>query len=304
LGQATTTLKSAFTLPANLSDPVQLSRSIAFPQPDGRVFDLLLTLNGGAITGTLTYAADGTSLSFTATRPVTAPAPTGVTALSGAYSAAFVVPTAGPGLPTGSGAAALTVTKTGGIRVAGNLGDGLKVAASGTLDKNGAYPFYLYSAGSKTAGQEIALGQISAVLGAKPVQFTGTLDWLRNPNAKDLAYPAGFYTRLSLTADPVHPISILGSTAHIIFSGGDLGSSAPRSLLISKTGAVTPASTLGGAFSLRYSASTGLFTGSFLDLGNKPRTFTGALLQSQDEGFGYFQETTGLTGSVVLQSGP
>ena len=43
--------------------------------------------------------------------------------------------------------------------------------------------------------------------------------------------------------------------------------------------------------------------GSFLDNGAK-RLFTGALLQSQDEGFGFFQETNGVTGSVLLQTGP
>ena len=49
-------------------------------------------------------------------------------------------------------------------------------------------------------------------------------------------------------------------------------------------------------------ASTGLFTGSFID-NTKARTFTGAFLPSQDEGFGYFEETNGQTGSVLLQPG-
>jgi len=99
-------------------------------------------------------------------------------------------------------------------------------------------------------------------------------------------------------------LSLLAPTAQITFSGGDLGAtSIVRSLNISAKGVVTPASTTGGAFSLSYSAATGLFTGSFLDNGAK-RTFTGAFLPSEEEGFGFFQETNGLTGSVLLQSGP
>ena len=306
LGQASTAkpLKSAFSLPAVLSNPVQFGGAISLP--DGRIFDLVLTLNGGVIDGALTNPSDGSSLNFTATRPVTAPVPPPVAALAGAYSAALLLPTPGAGLPEGFGAASITVTKTGAIHLAGNLGDGVKIAASGTLDATGAYPFYFYTAGSKTAGAEIALGKISAVLGNKPVQFTGALDWSRNPITLSTPppYAAGFFTRLELTADPSHPLSLLGSTAQITFSGGDLGTTTVvRSLDISTRGVVTPASTTGGAFSLSYTAATGLFTGSFLDLGAK-RTFTGALLQSQNEGFGFFQETNGLTGSVLLQSGP
>jgi hypothetical protein len=302
LGQASTTLKSAFTLPSNLNNPIQYNGALSLP--DGRSFTLTLSLNSGSITGTISSIAGGSPLNFTATSPVAAPVPAAVAALNGAYATAFTIPSPAAGLPTGSGAAAITVTKTGAIRFAGNLGDGLKASLGGVLDANAGYPFYLYAAGSKTAGAEIALGRISAVLGQKPAQFRGALDWIRNADADDPAYPAGFYTRLIVTADPPQSLSLLAPTAHLTFSGADLTAPLLQELSISPTGVATPTSLPNGLFSFKYSKATGLFTGSFLDFGSKPRTFSGAFLPSQTKGFGYFEETTGVTGSVLLQTGP
>jgi hypothetical protein len=301
LGQQTSTLKNSFTLPSTSGNPPQFASQLKLA---GNIFNLTLALgSGGAITGSLSSTSDNSSLSFSATRPVAAPVPSAVAALAGSYGAAFTIPTPATGMPTGSGAVAVTVSKSGAIRFAGNLGDGLKVSLGGILDANGAYPFYLSTSASKTAGAELALGEISAVLGQKPVQFTGTLDWFRAANTNDPAYRAGFCTRLMVTADPAGSLSGLAPTAQIAFAGGDLKSSLAQGLNISRTGVATPASLPNGAFSLKYSKSTGLFTGSFMDLGQK-RTFTGAFLPSDNKGFGYFQETGGLTGSVLLQTGP
>ena len=239
---------------------------------------------------------------------MTAPIPSAIAALAASYGGALVIPsstTAPPTpLPAGDGAVGITVTKTGSFRIAGNLGDGLKVSSGGTLDSNGAYPFYLYSPLSKTSGAEIALGEISATPGAKPGQFTGSLDWFRNPLGADPAYPQGFDTRFILTADPGQSIASLRPTVHLTFSGADLTSNLVQDLTISKTGTTTPTTLSNGPFTFKYSASTGLFSGTFMAVGKKPRPFSGAFLPSQTKGFGYFEETTGLTGSVFLQTGP
>ena len=69
---------------------------------------------------------------------------------------------------------------------------------------------------------------------------------------------------------------------------------------ISNRGVVTAPSGPTG-FTLKFTTATGLFNGAFRDTGNVKRTFNGALLQSQSSGKGFFQETSGLTGSVVIQ---
>jgi hypothetical protein len=55
---------------------------------------------------------------------------------------------------------------------------------------------------------------------------------------------------------------------------------------------------------MKLSPATGLFTGSFLDAGSMKRAFSGAILQGQSLGYGFFQEPTGATGGVFLQKTP
>lgn len=52
-------------------------------------------------------------------------------------------------------------------------------------------------------------------------------------------------------------------------------------------------------FTMTLAPATGLFTGTFLDIGNKSRTFKGAVLQKQNRGAGLFKGN-GQTGTVEV----
>ncbi|MGH9882039.1 MAG: hypothetical protein ACRD6N_11440, partial [Pyrinomonadaceae bacterium] len=76
----------------------------------------------------------------------------------------------------------------------------------------------------------------------------------------------------------------------IIATGGNLP------FAVTNTIRLTPANTIWNwtpSFKLALDRNTGIFSGSFRIPGTSiTRTFYGALLQNQDEGFGYFLGTT------------
>jgi uncharacterized repeat protein (TIGR03803 family) len=266
----------------------------SFTVPGGSSYSATLSLTAGALlTGTLTNQTDSSQIPLEAEKAV----PRLDAALAGPYTA-LLPAVSGNGLPGGNGYGSLTVSKTGAVKFAGKLGDGLPVTFSGSLDSNGVLPFLFAKPAGRTTGAELLLGSVAFPPAASGT--AGTLTWYRT---KDSLYPNGFSTTIPfLTGRYTAPPVSYGS-AHVTFSAGDLTTSVVEPISIN-LGLRDQVTTTGPTpFTLKFTAATGLFTGTFPDSG-APRPFTGAVLQSGSTGLGLFQEPSGATGSVLLRTTP
>jgi hypothetical protein len=89
----------------------------------------------------------------------------------------------------------------------------------------------------------------------------------------------------------------------VALSGGDLVTQIIEPVSIAANDKVTATSPGATRFTLKFTAKTGQFTGSFMFNGTT-RAFGGAVLQSGNSGLGVFQEESGQTGAVLLQKTP
>jgi hypothetical protein len=253
--------------------------------------NLLLTA-GGVLTGVITSQGNGSQIALSAERA----APRADKNLAGAYTVVLPAPSGAPSLPGGNGYGTLTVSKTGAVKFAGKLGDGIPVTLSGSLDSNGVWPFLFVKAAGRKAGAELLLGSVAFPPAASGT--AGTLTWYRTANMNDPAYPGGFSTTIPFVAAPYAAPPVNYTSATVTFSGGDLVTALIEPIGINSHGLVTP----GGAtpFTLKFTSKSGLFSGSFPDYGTV-RSFSGAVLQSGSYGMGLFEEKSGQTGSVVIE---
>jgi hypothetical protein len=264
-----------------------------FRLPDGRLYNAALSLTSGPLlSGTLTNEGDGTQIALSAELP----APRADQAIAGAYTVALPAPTGSGTLPGGNGFGTVTVSKTGTVKFAGQLGDGVPLTLSSTLDSHGVWQFLFIRPAGKSAGRELVLGSIAFPAASGTA---GILDWYRTANNADPAYSGGFSTTVPfLTGAYAAPANDYHS-ASITFSGANLATQTVKTVAISHSGLVT----YSGAdpFTLKFAPKTGLFTGSFMDTTDVRRVFSGAVLQSGSCGMGLFQGASGQTGSVLLQ---
>jgi hypothetical protein len=288
LGGASVKADNSFTNDAQFNGP--------FTLPGNRTFNAALSLTaGGMLTGTLTSQTDSTQMAISAERA----APHSDQALAGTYTVELPAASGTAPLPGGNGYGTLTIAKTGAVKFAGKLGDGLPVTLSGYLDSNGVWPFLYVKPAGKKEGSELLLGPITF---PPPASGTaGQLSWYRAANTLDTAYPAGFSTSIPAITGTYKSPAVSYPAASIIFSGGDLNAGVAKALTISPKDKVTYAGS--DKFSLTFASHTGLFSGSFSDTGTL-RHFAGAVLQSGSSGVGLFQEKSGKTGSVILQGAP
>ena len=258
--------------------------------PDGRSFNASLSLSSGAVlAGTLTNVSDSTQIVLSAART----AAHADQALAGVYTAVLPAVSGTGALPGGAGFGALTLSATGGVKFAGKLGDGVPVKVSGALDSTGVWSLLFARPATKSAGAELLLGSVSFPVATNGP--AGTLSWYRTA---DKTYPGGFSTPVTFLAAPYAPPAVTSTSAKVTFSGADIGTPIVMPVTIDAKGKVT--STGAGAFTLKFTPKTGLFTGRFQDNGSM-RAFSGAMLQSESLGLGLFQDGSGQTGSVVLE---
>jgi hypothetical protein len=251
--------------------------------PGNRMFTTALSLSaGGMLTGTLSSVGGGSQLALNAER--IAPHPD--QALAGAYT--VVLPAAsGTGLPGGNGYGTLTVSKTGAVKFAGQLGDGVPVTISGALDSGGVWPFVFTKAAGRSTGAELVLGAVPFPPAAGGT--AGTLDWYRT---SDAIYPGGFSSEIPIVAARYAPPAVSATGASVTLAGT---TSVPVS--INTEDKVTTAT---GKFTLKFTQKTGLFTGKFEDNGNL-LPFAGAVIQSGSFGMGLFKDANGETSPVLFE---
>jgi hypothetical protein len=270
------------------------SGTIVVPHGPSYMADLALS-SGAVLSGTLTEENGGGATVINARRMGT----TIGGEVKGSYTAVLPAPTGTTGLPGGNGYGTFTVSKTGGVKFTGMLGDGVAVRASGALDAEGVWTFVFEKPAGKTTGAELLLGTVAFPLASNGA--AGTLQWYRTGNVKDAVYPNGFAAPVTVLAGGYAQPVVSYGTGSVIFTGADTGGSIVKGISIDGRGRVTYGGT--DRFSMKFTPGTGAFSGSFMDHAT-PRTFSGAVLQGQKLGLGLFQAGkagASATGAVILQ---
>ncbi|HET6407802.1 MAG TPA: putative Ig domain-containing protein, partial [Chthoniobacteraceae bacterium] len=209
-----------------------------------------------------------------------------------------------PGLPGGTGAATMTVKKTGAVKVTGTLGDGQRFTASAPITVNDEMAFY--SAPYKGGG--VIGGPMLFDLQATTPTLSSDLEWSRKADVSSPVYPAGFAKSATATgarytkpAKGVRVIELSSGIIHLI--GSDL-TFTPREQPFTLTSdnkiTVTPAI---DSFKAKIATATGLISGSFRSGDGSVRKFSGAVLPTENRGAGVFVGTA-TTGQMVLEAAP
>jgi hypothetical protein len=197
-------------------------------------------------------------------------------------------------LPAGDSFGTLKVSSAGQVTFAGTLADGTKVSQSTSISRAGYWPLHvpLYS------GNGLLMSWLTFV--SPTNDLSGNLTWIKQPGSRSKYYLAGFTCQSDifgskyLRTDPILNLP----TATLTFSGGSLASCITNSITI---GAHSKVTTPGKQLKLSFSASTGTFTGTFLDPATgKPQAFSGAVFQKLNTAYGVLFGTGEQTSEVTL----
>jgi hypothetical protein len=196
--------------------------------------------------------------------------------------------------PQGDGYGAVTVDKLGNVRMNGALGDGTAISQSAAVSADGLWPLFvpLYQGNG-----QILSWQTFAIDG----QVGGPYSWIKEPNKKAGRFRGGFVWETNTIGsmyDPTaKPITMI-TDGTLLLQGANLSEPVTKEVTIgtnNKTANAKP-----GQFSLTFKPASGLFTGRVVNPNtHKPINFSGAVLQNQGVGLGYFL-TTNLSGQVSI----
>lgn len=207
-----------------------------------------------------------------------------------------------PGSPEGDGCATVSVAKSGNIRLLGSLPDGSRLTTSAILSEEGMWPLFA----SLRAGKGMLVGWLSFTNSVSS-DMTGQLLWMQLSQPRALAYRQGFTNETSILASryvrPAGPEPVLALTnAALVLRGGELRTSFTNSLSFQTSTELTGSP--GSGLVIRVSPSTGLFMGRTEVPGSaRVLGLTGAILQKQTAGFGYFLGPL-LSGEVIITQLP
>jgi hypothetical protein len=160
---------------------------------DGGQFNVALSLGaGGVLSGTFTSLSDGSQLPISVEKTTSHRNPPA----AGTYSVSLPA-LAASSLPGGSGTA--IISKTGGVKFSGRLGDGTLVKITSALDASGRWPFVFAQPSRKGKGAEVLVGTVNFPPNANENGYGGSLAWYRGP---DSVYSSGFATTISYNSKP------------------------------------------------------------------------------------------------------
>ena len=217
-----------------------------------------------------------------------------VSALVGTYTFGLQVDPLSPeaGVVGGIGAGTITVDQKGGVRLAGNLGDGTPVTLSSQIALDGSWPIYipLYGRQGVLAGQ-------GSFMGGSP---TATLYWLKPSRPADKYYPEGFNTEyLNLSGakytapGPGQPVIAGWTSGSVELGAGNLADVIQNEITFNNNRLTV--SNNSEKLRLAITASSGRFTGSFTDPTSlKSRSIKGVIIQQDlfpSYGIGWFLGT-------------
>ncbi len=199
--------------------------------------------------------------------------------------------------PGGDSVGSVMVNKSGRVRLTGSLADGTRLSQSAVVSKDGNWPIYVPLYGGKGS----ILSWITFATN-DTTDLGGDVVWIKPavPSAK--LYPDGFTLSTSAQGSTYQPGSggavLSSANAELVLNGGDLGGPVTNSITIGSHNRVTTSS--GNKLTLTFAPGTGLFQGRVMVPGmSKPVPFSGAVLQKQNVGLGWFQGTH-QTGEVIL----
>jgi uncharacterized repeat protein (TIGR01451 family) len=188
--------------------------------------------------------------------------------------------------PAGWGYGALNLDTAGNVRFAGALADGTKVSQATSLSAQAQWPLFapLYS------GKGLVIGWLT-LANQTNTDVSGMVNWIKAPDTRAKLYPAGFEFTNGVEVIGSHysgtPEISLGASGAIILDGGGLPESETNAVSFGAGYRITGAN----KSSVTLSTGTGLFHGNVSDGGPKPVSVSGALLQKQNVGYGYFIST-------------
>lgn len=209
----------------------------------------------------------------------------------GRYTVLLTLAQADPALRGGSGFARMTVSKRGGVTMAGKLGDGQPFTAGSFLTSDEKISLYAPAYLGKR-------GYVAGSLAFSSVEdsdLSGSLSWKKPAQLGDPLYPAGFSTNVNLigaryvNGAPVMPMRDGPLRARLMIDG-----SPQKEIQISTSNAVTVTSPAADGTKMKVDGKTGVFSGSYLD-GSTRRAFGGVILQKgtpQGEGVSINETTT------------
>jgi hypothetical protein len=237
---------------------------------------LLLNVQTDQVTGELT---DGSWVAGLQGYRAVYNSKTNAAPFAGTYTIVFPGQISDTTIPMGNGYGSVRVDGNGTANFTGSLADGTKVTQSTPLARDGSWPFCLplYS------GHGLAIGWLSLTNSGGP---GGSSVWIKNPGAPGKNYPAGFTEPCTAIGSSYTPPGVMNEILHfihgrLICNGGDLGAGFTNVVMISNNQAIGP------GVSLKFSPSTGTFTGRTTDSAGQTYSFSGAVLQNQDLGYGF-----------------
>ena len=218
----------------------------------------------------------------------------------GAYSKTNLSPQAGkytlvlPGnddstaQPGGDGFGTLTVSTIGGVKFAGVLGDGTKVAQSAIISRAGQWPLYasLYAGNGAVLGWMTFSNQLTSDL-------DGLVSWIKLAQLAKL-YPGGFTNQTEAVGSIyqfTNGVRVLNlSTGVVWLAQGNLPASFTNQVALGLDNKVINLSS--NKLTLTLTTASGLFKGTATAPGTAAAIpIFGVVLQKQNAGFGYFLGT-------------
>ena len=196
-------------------------------------------------------------------------------------------------IPQGYGYGTLTVTTSGGGKLRGVLGDGMKITCNVPVSKHATWP--LYDALYKNQGACIGWVTFATNPTTNSI-LEATVDWFRPSMPTSAYYPAGFTTNVTLIGDKYVSPSAGGPSPagdrQITLGVGNLVSNIVQAMSIDAAGNVTVSPPNSENLKMKLQLATGLFSGSFTHPSLETTiNFRGAVLQPDSSGAGYFLGT-------------
>ncbi|HZL44354.1 MAG TPA: Ig-like domain-containing protein [Verrucomicrobiae bacterium] len=215
---------------------------------------------------------------------------------AGKYTMVIPGQSGNPANPEGDGVATVNVDTAGRVHFAGALSDGTRVSQSVALSTNGMWPLHvpLYS------GNGLLMSWV-AFTNQTASDLNGSLSWIKSVDPRAQYYPGGFSTEClavgSAYTQPADANVLNLTSAQLEFSGGNLESDFTNSVTFGVRGRVSSDEQ---HFAMGISVGNGLFRGRVLDPSTgKARSFSGAVLQKVNAGYGFLLGTD-LCSEVVL----
>jgi len=215
--------------------------------------------------------------------------------------------------PQGLGTAVITLSSNGLAKLAGKLADGAAFTQSRVVWPNGTLPVFVPLYASKGVLNGGLLLDSGTNLSPADNAASGTAAWLR-PGSSGVLFASGFDTTLSVTGGVYTPpakgqrvLGLGGGASHsaieLVLTRGGLTPAIESAVIVSTANIVTALTPNTNSLVLKFTAATGLISGSFKS-GTRTAAFSGLILPATptdpSEAYGYFLLPGAATGSPTL----